>query len=170
MTAVDDDSTLEPGEWGVFVSRAVQGIRRELGEAAAIRVATLLHDQKAEAVEATRKQLAAARSMLDRTLEEVAEARRAHQRLQLDMARMEATVDDEQDDDAPESAADDMIDLRFEEIERRAAAITEREAELDEWETDLVEKAREIHRRAASLVSTLPPPAHNPGWGRRLRD
>ena len=99
ITKVDSDAheasdNVEAGEWGVFASHAVQGIRRELGEQAANRVATLLHDQKAEAIDATREQLVVTQAMLERTLGEVAEARRSHERLQADLARMEAGVRD----------------------------------------------------------------------------
>lgn len=92
MTALESDDTREAGEWGVFVARAVQEIRRELGEDAANRVATSLHNLKNEAIDATRERMQAAEAVLARSLDEVDEARRAHERLQADLARMNAAL------------------------------------------------------------------------------
>ena len=78
MTTVEEENTLEAGEWGVFVALAAQDIRRELGEAAANRVATSLRNHKADAIGAAIDQLHTTRAVLERTLGEVDEARRAH--------------------------------------------------------------------------------------------
>lgn len=94
MTAVDEENSVDSGEWGVYVAAAVQDIRREIGEAAANRVATSLHRQRAEVMEAADGELRTTQEQLERTRSEVDEAQRAHARLQADLARMEAAVRD----------------------------------------------------------------------------
>ncbi|MFT5202505.1 MAG: hypothetical protein ACI9C1_001895 [Candidatus Aldehydirespiratoraceae bacterium] len=278
-SAVDSDAqeasdNVEAGEWGVFVSRAVQGIRRELGEQAANRVATFLHDQKSEAIDATRDQLVATQAMLERTLGEVAEARRSHERLQADLARMEAGVRDAKMEaarirseatdlatrrkadfdvaagveaaslagawdevrnqesevaqrrselldldehanarleevkaagvelDAMKTAVENdraevarlvddsisaidqaklvqvakdvevesVLDLRGEAVDLRETGLNDRQTELDEWEADLVDRARGLEARIVAMTPTRPPAGSNvAGWGRRDR-
>jgi|GEM_PF-3320776 hypothetical protein len=138
ITKVDSDAheasdNVEAGEWGVFVSRAVQGIRREFGEQAANRVATLLHDRKAEAIDATREHLVVTQAMLERTLGEVAEARRSHERLQADLARMEAWVRNAKMEAARiRSEAADFVTRRKAEL--NVAAGVEAVALADAWD------------------------------------
>lgn len=93
MTAdVDGDDILDSGAWGVFVARTVQEIRSEVGEEAANRVAAALDAQKSEAIEATREQQKATEAMLARGLEEVAEARRVHERIHAELDEWEAEL------------------------------------------------------------------------------
>jgi hypothetical protein len=114
---VDGDGILDKGAWGIFVARTVQEIRSEVGEGAANRVAAALHAQKSEAIEATREQQKATEVMLARALEQVAEARRAHERLQADLARMQAALRSAKEDAAVVRA--DADDLKSDRRSRR---------------------------------------------------
>lgn len=150
MTAVEEENTLDAGEWGVFVARAVQEIRRELGEAAANRVATSLHSQKAEAIDAATSQLNATHALLERTQGEVAEARRAHERLQADLARMEAAVREAKADAARiRSDAADLFARRRAEID--AAAENESRRVTEAWDEIRAQEADVASRRSELL-------------------
>lgn len=171
MTAVNPDETREAGEWGLFVARAVQDIRRELGEAAANRVAMLLHDQKSAAIDAARDQAQAAETMLERGLAEVAEARRAHERLQADIARMNAALREAKLDasrirsDAADHAAHRKAELdalaeteaakiaaAWEELRRHEAEIATRRTELMNLEEAAAARKAELDRMAEELA------------------
>lgn len=163
MTAVNPDDTREAGAWGLFVARAVQDIRRELGESAANRVAMLLHDQKSEAIDATRDQVEAAELTLERTLGEVAEAQRAHERLQADMARMTAATREAklEASRARSAAADDAAHRRAEldafaeaEAARIAAAwdaLHQHEAEVANRRSELLSLEEATDQRRSRL-------------------
>lgn len=151
MTALDPDGTKQSGEWGLFVARAVQEIRRELGEAAASRVATSLHNQKNEAMDAARDQVDAAEAMLARSLEEVAQARRAHERLQADIARMNAALRDAKlEASRHRSEAADHAAHRKAELDALAEAEAARIAAA--WE-DLRQHEADLAARRAELLN-----------------
>ncbi|MDW3220176.1 MAG: hypothetical protein R8F63_16305 [Acidimicrobiales bacterium] len=151
MTAVNPDDTRELGEWGLFVARVVQEIRRELGESTANRVAMLLHDQKSEAIDATREQVEAAEATLQRTLDEVADARRAHERLQADIARMNAaTREAKLEASRVRSAAADDAAHRRAELDAFAEAEAARIAAA--WD-DLHQHEAEVANRRSELLS-----------------
>lgn len=171
MTAVEESNTHDSGEWGVFVARAVQDIRRELGEAAANRVATSLLDQKVEAVDAATEQLNATRGMLERTLMDVAEARRAHERLQADLARMEAGVRDAKvesarlrsdaadvaarkkaEADAAAEADSRRISEAWEEVRRQEADVATRRSELLDLDEHANARLAEIQAAEAEFT------------------
>ena len=92
MTTLDHNETLDTGAWGVIVTRVAQAIRRECGEATANRVVTVLREHHREVVDAIRAEVESADATLEAALSDVAGARRAHQRLQLDLSRMEAAL------------------------------------------------------------------------------
>ncbi|MEZ5246659.1 MAG: hypothetical protein R2707_16285 [Acidimicrobiales bacterium] len=149
MTAVDDNS-LDAGEWGAFVARAVQDIRRELGEAAANRVATSLRSQRADAMDAANEELRATRAMLEAAKEEVAEAQRAHGRLQADLARMHTAVREAKDEALRiRSDAADHLAQRRAEVDAAAEAESRRIAAA--WEELRAEEAAVAARRSELL-------------------
>lgn len=161
MTTLDENEALEAGEWGVIITRVAQAIRRECGEATANRVVTLLHEQKREAIDAMRAQIESANATLETTLSEVADARRAHERLQLDLSRMEAAVRE-----ARTEAAAIRAKASSDAAEAKGAIAATAEAELVEWEADLVRRSQDLEQRRTT--PTLPPPGPNiAGWGSR---
>ncbi len=150
MTTLDENEALEAGEWGVIITRVAQAIRRECGEATANRVVTLLHEQKREAIDAMRAQIESANATLETTLSEVADARRAHERLQLDLSRMEAAVRE-----ARTEAAAIRAKASSEAVEAKGAIAATAEAEAERlaeaWER-VREHEGQVAARRAELI------------------
>ena len=150
MPTSDHDDVLDSGEWGVFVARVVQEVRRESGDAAAGQVASVLRDLRSEADVAARMQLSATHSMLERSLEEVAEARRQHERLQADVARMEAGVREAKAEAATlRSTAKDELTARRAEVDAFADAESHRIAAA--WE-EIRQQELEVAARRSQLL------------------
>lgn len=172
MTDAEHDA-LDAGEWGVFVARVVQEVRRESGEAAANQVASVLRDLRSEADVAAGMQLAATRSMLERTLDDVAEARRSHERLQADVSRMEAMVREakaeaaafraESKDEATRRRADvdaytdaehQRMKESWEEIRQHESDVAARRSQLLDLDERTARRVAEIQEAEAELAQT----------------
>lgn len=172
MTDADRDA-LDTGEWAVFVARAVQDVRRAAGESAANQVAAILRDLRSEADLAARAQLASTRGALERTVDDVAEARRSHERLQADVSRMElavreakaeaAAIRSESKDDATRRRADvdaytdaehQRMKEAWEEIRQHESDVAARRSQLLDLDERTARRVAEIQAAEAELAET----------------
>ncbi|MEM7142419.1 MAG: hypothetical protein AAF548_15450 [Actinomycetota bacterium] len=147
MTATNDNGLADLANWKLFVARATNQIRDEIGENAANQLSSMLVDAQDGAIAAARDDLENTLDGLATAQAETAAAQRAHERLQLDLTRMEAALRDAKADAARVRAdADAFAAKRRAEID--ALAQSEAEAAAAERENLRALEAEFATRRA----------------------
>lgn len=150
MVPEEGSEPRDGGEWELFVSRAVMDVRREFGEVAADRVATLLMAQKAEALEVDRRHLATTEHLLDQALAELQQTRRERDGLRGELAELQAGIREARAELEAETARSEQQHLALQaELDARAGEANEKLAAA--W-AQLREHEQEIATRRAELL------------------